>query len=933
MDCRKNNFLALMQGGSHFVVPCYQRPYSWSEEQCSDLFEDLLKQLTAQPQLQLEQVGPHFMGSIGVQAVAYSSTGAINYGSLQPGLLIIDGQQRLTTMYLLYLALAAEARRRLETSSDSAEKTACAELIPSLEAILFAASASKLESLRQPRFDLTELDQAALKMLLGSEPKLNQDSRLASNYQYFCDRLEEVSDLPRLFAATGTLEFIELSLEAADDPQLIFESLNSKGMVLSVGDKVRNFLLMGFNQCDIQSLYQQFWLNLEGNCGHSLDQLTEFIQYYLAIKSKSGRAPSIKAMYAEFKRLVTEQQQQGSSLCAIKERVLKELHTYSQLFKVINDNDGVSSYVLGDEADLTPKARIELQYELNHCLQRMERLDYSVRIPLVMQCLMLHHTGRIDGAELLSVLKLIETFLFRRWVCNIPSNGLNRIFQSLSAKLSSESFKGDKGELRAPLEAELCAGARKRNSMPKDDAFAQALQQEALYSRAHGVDLVFYMLERLETEGNREQVDVNELFSIEHIMPQTLNDAWREQLGPDADKIHKTWLHRLGNLTLTAYNSTYSNSPFAQKRDMEKGFKSSRLWLNHYVAGCEHWGEEQMSERSQNLVAKALEVWPYPEGAQLQQQSALNQDESQQPLETFDYCLAEGVQDLNGTKLNGYEFMGQHSDAKNWAQMQREVYPIAYQINPERLRSWLKEKWGNFNFVAKYIKSVPQQGIVNINPDFVIKLDEGVYFHIYQNVNNKLKFLVQFFELMELDPKQLTLHLVRRGGTAKIGTEANEAKLDEAELFDFCLNDGEAELSGTKPVGFELNGAHYDVKSWAKLSRIVVTNVYHSDPERLRKWQGQSNDAFNIVKKTFTDTPDDPRFQGTPSAMVKLADDFYFYIKPSVPEIIKQLVQLFAGLELDPKQLVIHLRDTAKRAASDDFEEVEAEVEHESEEL
>lgn len=772
MDCRKNNFLALMQGGSHFVVPCYQRPYSWSKEQCSDLFEDLLKQLTEQPQLQLEQVGTHFMGSIVVQAVAYSPTGAINYGSLQPGLLIIDGQQRLTTMYLLYLALAAEARRRSMTSLNSAEQKACAELIPSLEAILFEASASKLESLRQPRFDLTELDQAALKMLLGSEPKLNQDSRLASNYQYFCDRLEEVSDLPRLFAATGTLEFIELSLEAADDPQLIFESLNSKGMVLSVGDKVRNFLLTGFNQCDIQSLYQQFWLNLEGNCGHSLDQLTEFIQYYLAIKSKSGRAPSIKAMYAEFKRLVTEQQQQGSSLCAIKERVLKELHTYSQLFKVINDNDGVSSYVLGDEPDLTPKARIELQYELNHCLQRMERLDYSVRIPLVMQCLMLHHMGRIDGAELLSVLKLIETFLFRRWVCNIPSNGLNRIFQSLSAKLSSESFKGDKGELRAQLEAELCTGARKRNSMPKDDAFAQALQQEALYSRARGVDLVFYMLERLETEGNREQVDVNELFSIEHIMPQTLNDAWREQLGPDADKIHKTWLHRLGNLTLTAYNSTYSNSPFSQKRDMEKGFKSSRLWLNHYVAGCEHWGEEQMAERSQNLVAKALEVWPYPES---QKQAALDQAQAEpkQPLVTFDYCLAEGVQDLNGTK----------------------------------------------------------------------------------------------------------------------------------------------------PVGFEFNGAHYDVKSWSKLHRIVVTNVYHSDPERLRNWLSQDQDQYDWGKNLFTSNANDSRFDIKPHAKVQLADDLYFYATPPVSEKIRQLLQLFAGLELDPKQLVIHLHDTAKSAAADDSED------------
>lgn len=207
----------------------------------------------------------------------------------------------------------------------------------------------------------------------------------------------------------------------------------------------------------------------------------------------------------------------------------------------------------------------------------------------------------------------------------------------------------------------------------------------------------------------------------------------------------------MANLTLTAYNSKYSNSSFADKRSMEHGLASSPLRLNREIAAFNRWGPEEMEARAQNLIERALKIWPYPGESQ----------SSDTQYMAFDYCLADEPCDLSGTKLAGCEFLGQHYDVKNWAPLQRMLLTQLYQRNPERLRSWLTEKWGNFNVLAQFLKTTPDFSEAKSTPSAIFKLDEGMYLNSHQPVYDKVKMLKQLFELMEIDPEELTLHIVK----------------------------------------------------------------------------------------------------------------------------------------------------------------------------
>ena len=420
---------------------------------------------------------------------------------------------------------------------------------------------------------------------------------------------EENLSLSELFRITKNVLFIEIKLDAYDDAQLIFESLNSKGLELSEGDKVRNYVLMGFNQNEIEHYYHEWWLPIEHNCKN---QASEFIQYYLAIKL--GKSPSMKVLYVNFKNFVV-----ASGLS--KTDILKDLLAYSELFACIQN----CSYELPANVDieLSSTERSSLQSEIEQSLRRLKYLKYTVRTPFIMQGMMLHKQKQISGHELLASLKIIETFLIRRWVCGVPSHGLNRLFQSLaglSRNVSETAGLVPEGSFTANLMRVM--GTNDNSSkMPKDDEFKQALLTRDLYTnKSRSAAALIYLMERLENAESREQIAIfealeqqNAAYSVEHVMPQNLSKDWRAELGPDADKIHKTWLHRLANLTLTAYNSKYSNNSFAEKRSMEHGFGSSPLRLNQQIAKYEHWGPAEMEQRAADLVAKALRIWPYPQ--------------------------------------------------------------------------------------------------------------------------------------------------------------------------------------------------------------------------------------------------------------------------------------------------------------------------------
>lgn len=617
-----SNFMA-GEGGAkfHFQIPVYQRPYSWTKAQCLRLYDDMVSTFQ-------ENRDSHFIGSIVYQVSSKSGTKVYT---------IIDGQQRLTTLYLLFLAMrqvALDLGQQLkngtydedlvaqeiivldDSESEAAEPTAMGlnqdQLQEYAEEIFnrFLSNKFRAKSRQeQLRFHLIESDQPALEKLFAGEPKeFEADSLLTKNFKLFYQQVlhEKRLRFDELLDLASNLSFISIELERDDDAQLIFESLNSTGLKLSEGDKIRNYMLMQFSDEKQQSLYyHDYWKKIDANCGADLDL---FVKDYLS--TKLGRSPSKKELYQSFKLSLASD---GGKLDPDDARVrLVELVEYSKLFWSMS----TCHYEVPEplEPSLSDFKREQLQTSIEQCLKRLKFLPYAVCNPFIMQCMMLHQRGQLSGEELLEVCHIVETFVLRRWVCQLRTDGLNRFFQNLHASLNASK---EDGGLVQKLGKILLQNTSETNRLPNDAEFEKALRQNNLYLNSRSKNAIYYLFERLENGDNLESVPIldrverNQL-SIEHIMPQTLSPEWESALGANALSVHKTWLHRLGNLTLTAYNSKYSNSSFEEKCSTEKGFNESGLRLNRDLCKFKRWDEKAMQKRTDDLVKKALKIWPLP---------------------------------------------------------------------------------------------------------------------------------------------------------------------------------------------------------------------------------------------------------------------------------------------------------------------------------
>lgn len=767
-----------MSSVEHFQIPNYQRSYSWTEKQCSKLFEDML----AVGQQNDNKVVKHQMGIICCQQISQKPLAYT----------IIDGQQRLTTFCLFYLALYHLSLQRSQPDDLDVANTL-------QDKILFDNSEIG-RNLNKSRFELTPNDQMSLDKLFNvDDNEFDQDSLLTVNYKKFLSLMKE-SELSsqQLLALTKSLDLIVLEMEPGEDPQHIFESLNATGLPLSEGDKIRNFVLIGFDTDERDGYYNNLWQPMEKNCQ---GDLAKFIRYYLAIKVKAS--PRQKYLYSDFKDYVEQKSVKKVDL-------MQEMLEYSKLFARLRD---CSYGVYSDAVNLRPQEKLELSYEIQQRLKGINLL-YSVHTPFILQCMYLNQQGKLSAQDFATVLERIDTLLLRRWVCGIQSQGLDHWFMSLLPLTEQDDFLNQ-------LDMKLHRTGKDKFIMPNDDNFGKALRERDLFNIKDSKDMLPYMIERLENGLSREWVLFNEYYSIEHIMPQTLTHTWEAELGADAAKIHKEWLHRLANLTLTAYNSVYSNRSFAEKCSLEHGLTSSALRLNREIADIgksSHWSVPELQQRAESLIAKALKIWPYhyckEEASQLNtasvevvrpaeqtastksqatntaSQAAVDDavfttihtglqqspfDEDIEPVSTqkgnsseaksqlqqddiFDYCLADEPGDFAGTRLAGCEFLGQHYDVKKWAPLQRMLLTQIYQRNPERLRSWLAEKWGKFNLLAQLVTPEPNVTVARAD---VFEIDKGIYLNSHQPVYDKVKMLKQLFELMEIDPKELTLHIVK----------------------------------------------------------------------------------------------------------------------------------------------------------------------------
>ncbi|MEK4206442.1 DUF262 and DUF1524 domain-containing protein [Paenibacillus sp. FSL R10-2788] len=556
MKASETNFLKFLQGTKQFIIPIYQRKYSWTIHQCKQLWNDIVRASSD------DQIKGHFVGSI-----VYIEKGLYQISSV-PQLLVIDGQQRMTTLNLLLLALGKAIEEREERHEITRKKIMNYYLVNSEE-----------EGDAYHKLLLTQSDNETLiRLVLDKEIPEEYSQRVFENYNYFLENLRKSdTDLNELYRGLSKLIVVDISLDRDhDNPQLIFESLNSTGLDLSQADLIRNYVLMGLEPKAQDHLYRSYWYPMEKSFGNLNDSnvFDRFMRDYLTVKT--GRIPNINDVYSSFKSY-------SYSLKDISiEQIVKDIYCYSKYFVKL---------AFEKEADV----------DINQIFSDINTLKVDVSYPFLLEVYDDFENGNLLKEEFVAILKLVESYVFRRAICGVPTNSLNKTFSNLTKEIDKTNY------LESAQAAFINKDSYKR--YPNDGEFIREIMVKDIYNFRNRN----YLLRKLENNNRKEVVNI-ESYTIEHIMPQKkdLSEDWRQDLGLNWEEVQKIYLHTLGNLTLTRYNSELSFKSFLTKRDLEGGFADSPLRLNRALAKLDTWNEEQIKIRAKTLADQAASVWGFP---------------------------------------------------------------------------------------------------------------------------------------------------------------------------------------------------------------------------------------------------------------------------------------------------------------------------------
>lgn len=682
--------LGFMEGANNrYVIPVYQRKYDWKIENCSQLYEDLKK-------IVRKKRNSHFFGSICSQVIPNGSKIEFH---------IIDGQQRLTTVTLLLLAMS----NLLKEGRIHSDEQNLNEQI--LQRFVIAPWAKKDDRIK---LIPVRADRDALAKLFGLVEDYDRASNLTINYQYFCDQLlrEEIS-VDELYEAINKLEIISVTLDPDDDPQLIFESLNSTGLALTEGDKIRNYILMGLSPQNQELYYDDYWTKIE-NC--TKNDVSSFVRDYLSIKNLM--TPVISNIYRDFKKYAEEAELPIETL-------LTDMLKYARYYEKL----------------LVCRAGLNNR-ELDDCLYRLNRLEIVVTRPFFMEVFRLNQEQKLSNDDVLRIFEIIENYLFRRNICEVPTNALNKVFLNLNREICRYDNTTD-GYVDKLIYALL--SKKESGRFPDDKEFSEALETKAVYQMRGKYKA--YLFERLENYGTIEAKDVytqldNSVYTIEHIMPQHLSPAWVEALGPNAEEIHATWLHRLANLTLTGYNPSLSNNPFNEKRDAEKyGYKTSGLRMNQRIAQKDSWGLPELEERNAELLSYARKIWSYP---------VTQFVPAKKEFDSF--TLDDENVELTGRDIVKYSYLNSEQPVASWADMMEHVIKYLHQKDKSVL-SGLAYSQSSATDLAAYVDTKPD----NMRSPF--KVDENIYFEKASSTLVKISILRRLFALYNQDPMDLVFYL------------------------------------------------------------------------------------------------------------------------------------------------------------------------------
>lgn len=563
MKATEARLLDFLKKSPQFVIPIYQRTYSWTEKECRQLWDDIIRSGSN------DDISAHFVGSI-----VYIEKGLYQVSSQSP-LLVIDGQQRLTTVTLLLAGLAKvldrlDESRREPVDGFSPRKIRNYYLLNPEE-----------EGERHFKLLLSQTDKSSLISIVeDSEIPKEASLRVTENFSLFDSWIASLKgDLDVLCKGLAKLVVVDIALSRdQDNPQLIFESMNSTGRELSQADLIRNFILMGLEPQLQTRLYEQFWRPMEVDFGQEAygTHFDGFMRHYLTVKTSD--IPNVREVYEAFKKHARS----DAAAKAGVEALVKDIRDFARYF---------CAMALGAEKEP----------ELKFAFHDLRELKVDVAYPFLLELYHDYVSGILSQGDFVSAVRLVEAYVFRRAICTIPTNSMNKTFATFTRALKKDRYLES-------IQAHLLSLPSYRR-FPVDDEFRRDLQTRDLYNfRSRS-----YWLRRLENHGRKERVLVDE-YTIEHILPQNenLSATWKKSLGPDWERIRQTWLHTLGNLTLTRYNSEYSDRAFVQKRDMPGGFKESPLKLNAGLGQLDQWNEDAIKARAEKLADLATKVWAAP---------------------------------------------------------------------------------------------------------------------------------------------------------------------------------------------------------------------------------------------------------------------------------------------------------------------------------
>ena len=680
MKAEEKRFLQFLEWSDRsFMIPVYQRNYDWKKEQCKQLFDDIIL-------ITKEDYRTHFMWAI----VAYQEDW------YWKELLIIDWQQRLTTLSLLLLALY----KVLE--NEDVQSTIIKERIHD-EFLVNKYSSDKTKKIRlKPVKD----DREAFNWIFEWEWK--EGSNVTVNYNYFYNRILELEiSIDYLYKAIEQLIIVEVMLKKwEDDPQLIFESLNSTWLDLTEADKVRNYILMKETSDNQERLYKNYWYKIEKNTNYDV---SDFLRDYLTFKER--KIPTKSKVYLIFKEFIKSNNYDNNI-----EILLVNLLEFSEYYKIIVN-------------------WIDDDSRVSEVLKRINKLETLVSYPFLLELYSKISSKIISKDDLYTILLTIESYVFRRFICWVPTNALNKTFMLLSKDIEAHEWYN---EDYLNIFNFVLLNKKWSQRFPNDQEFSDNLLSKDIYNTQSRNKL--HLLERLENFDNRES-DIQNLIdewilTIEHIMPQTLTKKWEEDLWNNYEEIHERYLHTLWNITLTWYNSKYSNKTFQEKKNIEKGFNESHLYLNWFIKTIDEWNEKNIIERYTVLKTKALNVWTYPKTTYL-----IKKDESKV------FTLSD-EKDFTWEKILEYELNWENYKVSSWTALYEDAIKNLFDKDPVLVYDFINDEhlWTKFKKNIEDLRSW-------------VKIGEGLFLELNQSTEAKLRSLREVMKKFKMNLDNLNLYI------------------------------------------------------------------------------------------------------------------------------------------------------------------------------